>query len=776
MTATSGATGSTFAKPRATSSRTSIMTCISLLLASVVVCGPSANPSELIDSPDAAQIAALQAHYLAAEEELESRDIGSLTPDQRARREQLLVVLRAYRERGEFGRNIDFEGERMPYFVDGGGRRCAVAELLHSSGEDALVAKVREKNNHAWVVDLADDAEFACWLERNGVSLNEAARIQAPSHNHGQGNLVGRMPPPTPYGGPGDGGATGAHPGSGVPSAAGASGATPGAGGPTSGSPASGGPWTPGRPTTGGPSDAYSSASTQEGEFGAWALWWEYNKLEYLQPHQLSLWSFPATGDHARPEFESQIAAIRKSFAPLLISALEHRDSNVRSAAAVALGRMGGADAVAPLERLLDDPDLGVRHHAILALGATCSSEAASLLVNIAEHGTASADSKERVSRSAPALAIVALGLLRRQCNDPGLDEVVARIARTRRGEDRNLIEEAAFMYATLAPSAELERFALEVAQEKNGDAAVHARAVECLRRSTDRDTLSKMQHVLSGKRLELRRSAALAMGGVANPLATPALMTAYELEPESLTKSFLLISIGKQGGAAAREFLLKTLDKGDPAQRRWCALALGIVAHRGEDPTIADAIRAAARLERAHEAQAAYWIAAGLAHDSLALADIRDGLARSKDPIQRMYAATSLALIGGETAAAILRERRAVEPAPIVQVAIAQALGYIGEHSDAAAVLDTIAHLREPRLQSLAAVAMAFHGSSEALRGLSELARIDTGSSVRRAAAIDGVGMLLGKAPPLELSQISRSSNFTLFGDFEDDLFQVTL
>jgi hypothetical protein len=52
----------------------------------------------------------------------------------------------------------------------------------------------------------------------------------------------------------------------------------------------------------------------------------------------------------------------------------------------------------------------------------------------------------------------------------------------------------------------------------------------------------------------------------------------------------------------------------------------------------------------------------------------------------------------------------------------------------------------------------------------------IDTGSSVRRAAAIDGVGMLLGKAPPLELSQISRSSDFTLFGGFEHDLFQVTL
>jgi hypothetical protein len=70
----------------------------------------------------------------------------------------------------------------------------------------------------------------------------------------------------------------------------------------------------------------------------------------------------------------------------------------------------------------------------------------------------------------------------------------------------------------------------------------------------------------------------------------------------------------------------------------------------------------------------------------------------------------------------------------------------------------------------------MAFHGSSEALRGLSELACIETGSSVRRAAAMDGLGMLLGKASQLELSEISRSSNFTVFGQLENDLIQMTL
>lgn len=758
------------------------MTCISLslLFTAAVISASITNTPERRVASESARIETMKAHYAAVEQELEGRDLSRLTPEQRVRRERLIAVLRAYRERGVFGRNLDFVGERMPQFVDRDGRRCAVAELLHASGEDNLVQRVSESNNHAWVLDLSCEPQFLRWLDENGLSLDEAARIQLP---FGGGGAVPPQSPalvrPTRYGGPGDSlGPSGRPTGSGNagPSAAGASGSTPGTSSPMSSGPATGGPAGSMRPATGGPLNPFSTATQQQDEFGAWAMWWEYNKLEYLTPHQLSLWSFPATGDHARPAFESQIAAIRKSFVPLLVGALEHRDANVRSAAAVALGRIGGPDSVPHIERLLTDPDVDVRHHAILALGATCSSEAAAILIHIAEHGTAATESKERISRRAPALALVALGLLRQQCKDPGLDEIVARIARTRRGEDRNLVEEAAFMYATLAPCAELESFALEVAQEKNGDAGVRARAVECLRRSTDRETLSKVQHVLSGNRLDLRRSAALAMGGVSNPLATPALMTAYELESEAMTKSFLLISLGKQGGAAARDFLLKTLNKCESPQRRWCALALGILAHRSEDPLIGDAIRAAARLEKARDAQAAYWIASGLAHDSQALAEVRDGLVRATDPRQRMYAATALALIGGDEASTILRERRTEETAPLVQVAIVQALGYIGEHTDAAAMLETLAHLREPSLQGLAAVAMAFHGSSEALRGLSELARIDTGSSVRRAAAIDGLGMLLGKAPPLELSQISRSSNFTVFDEFENDLFQVTL
>ena len=77
------------------------------------------------------------------------------------------------------------------------------------------------------------------------------------------------------------------------------------------------------------------------------------------------------------------------------------------------------------LLRLLSDRSLEVRHHAILALGACHASEALEPLLAIVRHGALEANA-ERISPIAPAVAICALGLARRDLVD-GFDEHVDR-------------------------------------------------------------------------------------------------------------------------------------------------------------------------------------------------------------------------------------------------------------------------------------------------------------------------------------------------------------
>lgn len=720
---------------------------------------------------ETARSAVCRNHYADVECELERVDVRALSARQRAERARMIDVLRAYRERGTFGQSVEFPGARMPQFVDGDGRRCAVAELLHASGEDALIEAVRRADNDAWICDLEGDPTFQAWLARSGLSVEEAARIQLPIGGGGTGGrMADTMPaarrsptrPGAGYDGPGDGPGTGPR--------------SPGPGG-TGFAPA---PRTGGassRPETGGIGSG-RGPDTGAGSDGdhAWWLWWEFNKLAYLRPNRLESSFSPSTGADSQTFFSTQLDAIRKSLTPWLTETAENGDGRLRSAAALTLGRIARDDAVEPLRKLLADPSVEVRHRAILALGATAADPAASLLVSIARYGAATEHGSERISRIASPLAIVALGLGRRAGFSADVDAEVVRLVENADAGEHDLLANAAMIYQAIAPCAPLRALALDLAISRDESTAVRCRAIEALRGVSEAAVLSKLQHLLSGPNLELRRSTALALGGAKTSLALPALMTAFEMEAEPLTRGFLLIAIGEQGGSKAREFLLKHLAAGDKGLRCWSALALGIASRDTDDGQVREALRAATAVEKNRDALGAYWIASGMARDDQAMDAIKEALAQASNPRMRMYAATSLALIGTDAAHAALLERLSLEGSTAVRVMIGQALGYLGRPADAPAILEMMGGIREPDLQGLTAVAIGFHGSSEALRGLNELSRVNGGSSIRRAAAIDGLGMLLSREAPLAFGEVSRGSNYTVSPDWVLDLYQVAL
>ena len=86
-------------------------------------------------------------------------------------------------------------------FVDEHGTRCAMAYLIEQSGERSLVARIATTRNLARIRDLAGDSELVTWLDRNGLTLDEAARIQpeyggtvaetSPSSGAGVASVIG---------------------------------------------------------------------------------------------------------------------------------------------------------------------------------------------------------------------------------------------------------------------------------------------------------------------------------------------------------------------------------------------------------------------------------------------------------------------------------------------------------------------------------------------------------------------------------------------------------
>jgi hypothetical protein len=122
----------------------------------------------------------IQAHFDSVLGDLRARDLSPLTQTQRARRARLVDALSSYRNAGQFPHNYDRPG-LVPTFIDPKtGVRCAVGHLVTVSGRGDIAERVAATDNHVYVVELAADTAFRHWLNDNGLTLAEAARIQVP--------------------------------------------------------------------------------------------------------------------------------------------------------------------------------------------------------------------------------------------------------------------------------------------------------------------------------------------------------------------------------------------------------------------------------------------------------------------------------------------------------------------------------------------------------------------------------------------------------------------
>jgi hypothetical protein len=125
----------------------------------------------------AAENPRLQRHFNAVIAELEAAPVPMHDLGAAVRRGWLITTLADYRDAGRFPLNLH-HAVPTPYFVDDLGTRCAVAHLMDTTGETALVSEIARSRNNAYVAELADDPRVVQWLGYAGLTAAEAARIQ----------------------------------------------------------------------------------------------------------------------------------------------------------------------------------------------------------------------------------------------------------------------------------------------------------------------------------------------------------------------------------------------------------------------------------------------------------------------------------------------------------------------------------------------------------------------------------------------------------------------
>lgn len=136
------------------------------------------------------EVVRLRAHFDSLDRELRTRDVSHLSASQSASRTRLIAWLKEYRDAGRFPLNDKFPNQSVPFFRDSNGTLCAMAYLVDRSGGGDIVDHIAKTRNNAYIPALTDDPKLVEWLDKSGLSVAEAARIQ-PSYGPGGCCVIG---------------------------------------------------------------------------------------------------------------------------------------------------------------------------------------------------------------------------------------------------------------------------------------------------------------------------------------------------------------------------------------------------------------------------------------------------------------------------------------------------------------------------------------------------------------------------------------------------------
>ena len=567
------------------------------------------------------------------------------------------------------------------------------------------------------------------------------------------------------YSGPGDAGGPTAPPASAPGAAPSHGGGGPGtrAGGPSAGAAASSARPPSAAVATGG---ADLEALTGGELIEDWWIWWEINKSLYLVSPDEAL-RRPAAAPWKRGTEEQSQSANRALMArmllPVLREALDDDAAEVRAAAAVACGRLAGEECVDVLLPLLRDPVQSVRESALLALGATGSARAASLLLDVAHDGHLPGTSTSIVPSAQP-LALVCLAIGRRHGLDETLDPLVTALLQEA-GPD---VREAGLLYDALSGARACGSLVRELAAEPDLDIRLRCRVTEGLLRY-DAALLPAAAAELLARSPDRRRAAAATLAGAERQSALPRLDTAFLDEEEPLTRGFLLLSIGAQGGSEARDLLATQLRRGRSADRPWIALALGLLARGADDPAARQLLRDGLRDESSAQSVGAWILGCGLSRDLDAGPALRAALTDASSPRDRMFAALALSMLHDAESLQALRARLDGERDPLARAGVALAIGLFARPEDASRLAGELREANNPVLQSQLASALGLHDTPQAIEALQQILAGPSASlpSAAHAAALEALGLLLDRNSGWRLVHAATGRNFAVFPDW---------
>ena len=505
-----------------------------------------------------------------------------------------------------------------------------------------------------------------------------------------------------------------------------------------------------------------------------WEAWWATNAWRYIKLRErvrardsggetagsglgtVAGPSLPAAADpfDRRRLYEREVL-------PVVTELLKDADSEVRSAAAVALGKMGYARSLLDLRKATFDDVRDVRDGAVLALGMLQDTLALPEL-----HEILLDPAQQERTRSFAAVGIGLVGGpeaadLLEGFLDPSAD--AARVG----GIHRTAYTEASAItgLGLAKQPASIPGLRRDYASGTRYEPAVRAFASIALARLGDRESLPFLLQGIEHAREPVRQSAAIALGVLGRPgdEAVVRALARMSLEEKDINgRQFAFMSLSRIGGEEARAAVRRVLEKGPKIDRPLAALAVAL----GKDAEWTPVLRRLFLEEKQPDQKGGYVLALGLAGDREALPEIRRLALSAGDRGLRGFCLLALGLLDDRSSAPEVRALGEKENDVGIKMAAATCLGLL-QDPGAVPLLESMAKSGDNAyVRSSACRLLGEVGNPRSWSVLAAIAKDGKDNSVVRMAATAGLGNLADRSDVPLLSTVGFDGNYASIVD----------
>jgi HEAT repeat protein len=514
------------------------------------------------------------------------------------------------------------------------------------------------------------------------------------------------------------------------------------------------------------------------GAYHTWLSWWGWNKFKYFDYRSLQIARRRPTKtggvENEKPEDpDAWRGEIRAAYTPLMLKAVEDEDDEVRTSAAVALGKWRVKSAIARLKKMrIRDKKKQVRESALLGLILMRDPS----LLPFLGHLAMDAREKDRMR----GYALLGIGLIDDEISRDLLFAVLdPRNEKARRTLPQSDQKRSELLCAAVAGLAWRKDPAvgnrlLALARDRRILPLVRAYALAAVGKVGAEAPVPAILEILArDKNHHLRRSAAVALGtlGMGDEGVLAALERSLKLDKDRIVRHFSTLSLGRIGGPGAFAILSKSFPLANSEAHSFFLIAFGLcrepaavtilekVLERGGNARDRAAAALALGLSKSKESaekvrtaftDARDWLlieatmlSLGLLDDKVSAERIEGILKNTRPPSVRSSAALSYSLLRPWSANRVLTEILRTAKSIITLSNVSQIMGFL-PNRDAAGPLVTL--YEDEKLQrqarAFALVALGALGDPEPVPILATIA-FDLNYMIR-ADAVDEAATIL--------------------------------